>query len=320
MVGPQNINDTFWPSLHDSVRNLLKSAPGGQLFALLLDYLRMHRGNIDRLGKMGLHIEMINCILVNIPKSSVGTRKLTETTADLPECDPFEGSMGRLRTILGPELLNCMRESALMFLITDLAKQQKTSDSDPALSFSPYRNSLALIAVGENKAHLFHLSLPLTVHYSPLNLLLRCLLMFLQRACEAESCLDIEEIVTNIDFSAFIRIIFNNCLNQGSVMTVVGLLSVGYSLHSFVYFFQYSNVIPFSPHIYQALMKDSQHRSRIVLETLTSTIFNQVEASPHTRILVDLAISILLELLSYQDSLWEYRMQFVFSRTFLFRG
>ncbi|KAM7542083.1 hypothetical protein Aperf_G00000000943 [Anoplocephala perfoliata] len=286
-IGPQNINDSYWPSLHDSVRNLLKGAPGGQLLALLLDYLQVRKENIDRLGVMGLHKEMIKLILSNIPRSRVGTRKLTETTADLPESDPFEGSWGQLRALLGPDFVTYMRESAGILLIADLAKQQKTSDSDPALSFLPHRNSSALIAVGETKAHLFQLSLPLAVYYSPLNYLLKCLLTFFQRAGEADSCLDIEEILADINFSAFIKVILNNCLNQGSAMTIVGLLST--------------------------LMKDVEYRSRIVLEALTITIFNQFEVSSHTRVLVDLAISILLELLTFRDSLWEQRMLFVFN-------
>lgn len=225
LIGPLNIYDSYSYTLVDNVKSLIKNSSGGQLFALLLDYMRMSDDNVERLGNLGVHTDLIKIIMEGVPKS--GLRKLSEITVVLAKYDPLKSQLEQLESIIGSELAPFMQESARMFIISEAARNHISVDTDPALSFAPPYTSPAFIAIDRYRLHLFQLSFVLAVHYSPVNLLLKCLQMFFWRANERESALSVDSIMTDVDLPSFVKVLINNCVNQGSVMTVAALLSVG---------------------------------------------------------------------------------------------
>ncbi|KAM3174245.1 hypothetical protein ACTXT7_010932 [Hymenolepis weldensis] len=286
LIGPLNIYDSYSYTLVDNVKSLIKNSSGGQLFALLLDYMRMSDDNVERLGNRDVHTDLIKIIMEGVPKS--GLRKLSEITVVLANYDPLKSQLEKLESIIGSELAPFMQESARMFIISEAARSHISVDTDPALSFAPPYTSPAFIAVDRYRLHLFQLSFVLAVHYSPVNLLLKCLQVFFWRANKRESALSIDSIMTDVDLPSFVKVLINNCVNQGSVVTVAALLST--------------------------IIRNSQSRSEVVLKELVHLIFQQNDFTPQASVLTDLSIAILMELLNCYDALWEYRMLLVFDR------
>ncbi|VUZ52096.1 unnamed protein product, partial [Hymenolepis diminuta] len=286
LIGPLNIYDSYSYTLVDNVKNLIKNSSGGQLFALLLDYMRVSDDNVERLGNLGVHTDLIKIIMEGVPKA--GLRKLSEITVVLANYDPLKSQLEKLESIIGPELAPFMQESARMFIISEAARSHVSVDTDPALSFAPPYTSPAFIAVDRYRLHLFQLSFVLAVHYSPVNLLLKCLQVFFWRANKRESALSVDSIMTDVDLPSFVKILIKNCVNQGSVMTVAALLST--------------------------IIRNSQPRSEVVLKELVHMIFQQNDFTPQASVLTDLSIAIFMELLNCYDGLWEYRMRLVFDQ------
>nr|CDS32213.1 ubiquitin carboxyl terminal hydrolase [Hymenolepis microstoma] len=285
-IGPFNVYDSYSYTLMDNVKSLIKNSSGGQLFSLLLDYMQMSDENVERLENRGVHADLIKIVMERIPKSTF--RKLSETTVSLANYDPLKSQLEKLESVIGSKVAPFMQESARMFIISEVARSHVLTDTNPALSFAPSHTSPAFIAIDRNRSHLFYLPFVLTVHYSPINQLLKCLQVFFWRASKGESALTIDSIMTDVDLPSFTRVLINNCVNQGSAMTVAALLF--------------------------AIIRNSQPRSEVVLKEVVRMIFQQNDFTHQASVLSDLSITILMELLNCYDAPWEYRMLLVFDR------
>ncbi|VDN95885.1 unnamed protein product [Rodentolepis nana] len=285
-IGPFTFCDSYGFTLMDNVKSLIKNSSGGQLFSLLLDYMQMSDKNVERLESRGVHTNLIKIIMEGVPKS--GLRKLSETTVSLANCDPLKSQLEKLESVMGSRVVPFIQESARMFIISEAARGHISTETNPALSFAPSHTSAAFISIDRNRSHLFFLSFVLAVHYSPINQLLKCLQVFFWRASKKESALSIDSILADVDLPSFTRVLINNCVNQGSVMTVIALLFT--------------------------LIRNSQPRSEVVLKELVRIIFQQNDFGPQPTVLADLSIIILMELLNCYDEPWEYRMLLIFDQ------
>lgn len=215
-VGPININDC--PSLDSE--SAVKNAAGGQLLALLFDYMRVSEEHVTRLQNSEFPTYLIKRLLNGVPNS-----ELSDNTYPQADLKIFNDYADKINEFCGLEekLSECMAESVNLFIYTGFVRNRPFESANSAVVFAPPPTSAAFFAIEED---LFKLSLEAIVQYSSANLLLKCFLKFLSKPPYIDS------LVAEVDLHKFSNTILNEYVNQGSVVTVAEILKVSATFHS----------------------------------------------------------------------------------------
>ncbi|KAL5107250.1 putative ubiquitin carboxyl-terminal hydrolase FAF-Y [Taenia crassiceps] len=287
LYGPVTSSGSYWTPSTDGFRHgLHQSTCGGQLLALLLDYAHLGPSFMEHLAQLSLHTRLIYFLLDKLPSMSISCRPLTLTTDYLANEDQIKRYMDDLDKSIGVDFAHQVAFSSRLLVTYELTRNQ-TGDNGHSIPFLPLNNSPAFVSTTSFKPRLFHLSPSATVHLSPLNNFMNLLVGMFSHFEVEESSLNLSSVLEGIDFDRFIQVILTNCLNQGSVVTIIELVKI--------------------------LTKGNNYRSRVVIDELMRIIFPS-HLSFQMKLASELAIPVFMEALSIHDSLQEARLSYAFQK------